>query len=265
MAMAACLMSIALNASASNATQWVLSYQGKSTNQFIWDQRAAGLIRTRVPSKLSDHLLSALGGPPDALHVTGQRYVTVSACVPHDCLDQGFFWLDTQTGIGLGAGYVFGVLKLASNGLSAAAIPASAHKALADWLADHDLMPTSVEFIGRANQSTMLDAALFAPAARYRPAAGGPSFACSSAVSRSEHAICGDAALSELDLKLATLVGEMRHGFGTTVAETQLRDLQRAWLVSRDADCAAAPQLAACLAEQYRAQYTRLENWVPAR
>lgn len=263
--MAACFMLVAMNASAANATQWALSYEGKSTNQFIWDQRAAGLIMTRVPSALSGHLLSALGGPPDALYVSGRRYVTVSACVPHDCLDQGFFWLDTQTGIGLGAGYALGALKLASNGLSAGAIPAPARKALAGWLASHDSAPTSVEFIDRANQSTMLDAAAFAPAPRYRPPPGGPSFACSAAVSRSEKAICGDATLSELDLKLATLVSGMRGGFGSTVAENQLRDLQRAWLASRDADCAAAPALVACLADKYRAQYTMLENWVPAR
>jgi len=264
-AMAACFIPAAMSAATVSATQWALSYEGKSTNQFMGDKRAVTLIRTRVPSRLSDQVLSALGGPPDPVLIAGRRYVAVSACVPHDCPDRGFFWLDTQTGVGLGAHFAGDQLELASNGLSATNIPAAARKALADWLTYQELVPTSLAFIDRANQLTPLDAAAFAVPVPYQPAAGGPSYACTAAVSRSEKAICGDAGLSRLDLELAKLVHLLRHGVASTVEQTQLRDLQRAWLARRDADCAAAPELVACLAEQYRVQYTRLENWVPAR
>lgn len=258
---------------------WVLSYEGKSTNQWIWDKRTRGLVESRLPAALSADVLSALGGPPDPVEVAGGRYFSVSACVPHDCPDKGFFWFDTVTGIGLGAtyrpgrlqsrpgdgGYYFepGALRIGSNGLVAGEIPTPAMRALIDWITDQDLGVASAEFIGVSNASVELDAARFAPRARFQPPPGGPSFDCARASTAVEKRICTDRELAKLDLALAVHVRESRHGHATVGARRQLVELQRAWLKERDASCAAAPDMSDCLARSYRAQYDRLMNWIP--
>ena len=60
------------------STRWLLGYQGKSTNEFIWDKRTGELVNTRVPPALSDEVLNALGGPPDPVVVVDGRYVSMS-------------------------------------------------------------------------------------------------------------------------------------------------------------------------------------------
>lgn len=245
------------------STQWVLSYEGKSTNRFIWDHRTERLVRTRLPAALADDVLSALGGPPEPVLVSDRRYVSVSACVPHDCLDKGFFWIDTNTGIGFGAHYVPPALLIGSNGLSAEQIPPQARQALIDWLTENELKPEAVAFVGNGGARTSLAAAGFQARTQYQAASGGPSFDCARAFSQIDKAICGDAGLAKRDLEMATLFKEIRQGHDTVGARSQVVEFQRNWLRRRNAECTHAADLSACLRDSYRAQHDRLMNWIP--
>ncbi len=243
---------------------WPLSYEGKSSNAFIWDNRAKPLIETRLPGKFSREVLSGLGGPPEPVFVVDKRYVSVSACEAHACPFKGFFWIDTQTGQGLGANIIDGELRLGSNSLSAQQIPAPARRALIDWMSANDVAPVSVEFFDRSGASTSMDAAQFKPTARFEPAADGPSYDCKAAATKVEKTICADAALARQDLALAKLVKELRQGYATIGDRDQLRDFQRKWLKERDATCALAADIGVCLSKQYQTQNDKLRNWIPA-
>lgn len=246
------------------STTWLLGYEGKSTNEFVWDKRATGLVNTRVPPMLSDDVLQALGGPPDPVVLVEGRYVSMSACRPHSCTEKGFLWVDTKTGIGLGAYYLSGTLRLGSNGISADHIPVQARLALISWLTEHDLGTESAEFIGRSGERIKLDSRKFSALAKFQPPSTGPAFDCNLAASEIEKTICADETLSAQDLALSELYNRIRLGSGTTIAQGQLRTLQRDWLKDRDRECAYASSVAACLKDQYTAQYNRLSHWVPA-
>jgi len=260
------LLALTLSTLAHAATiDWPLSYEGKSSNAFIWDKRAKPLIETRLPGKFSREVLSGLGGPPEPVFVVDKRYVSVSACEAHACPFKGFFWIDTQTGQGLGANIIDGELRLGSNSLSAQQIPAPARRALIDWMSANEVTPVRVEFVDRTGAGTSMDAAQFKPATRFEPAADGPSYDCKAAATKVEKNICADAALARQDLALAKLAKELRQGHDTIDARNQLRDFQRKWLKERDATCAPAADINACLGKQYQAQNDRLMNWVPTQ
>ncbi|GJJ00241.1 hypothetical protein RugamoR64_07790 [Duganella rhizosphaerae] len=260
------LLALTLSALAQATTiDWPLSYEGKSSNAFIWDKRAKPLIETRLPGKFSREVLSGLGGPPEPVFVVDKRYVSISACEAHACPFKGFFWIDTQTGQGLGGNIIDGELRLGSNSLSALQIPAPARRALIDWMSANDVTPVSVEFIDRSGASTSMDAAQFKSTARFEPAADGPSYDCKAAATKVEKTICADPALARQDLALAKQVKELRQGYDTIGDRDQLRDFQRKWLKERDATCAPAADIAVCLSKQYQTQNDRLRNWTPGR
>lgn len=264
---ALCLLAfaLALPAIAATSVAWVLDYTGKSTNRFIWDKRTRALVTAHVPAPLARDVLDGLGGPPEPVFVTAGRYLSASACVAHACPDKGFFWIDSVTGIALGAYGSGSELRIGSKDFGAAALPAPARQALLAWLTDNRIAPRSVTFTGRDGRAAALDAAPFTPPARYLPPAGGPSFDCARAATAVEKTICATPALARKDLELATLLEQMRHGYDTIDDRAQLLALQRAWLKKRDAACASAGDAAACLAAQYDAQHERLMNWVPTR
>jgi uncharacterized protein YecT (DUF1311 family) len=249
---------------AASPVGWVLSYEGQSTGTF-WNKRTASLVRDHVPAPLSDDVGRGLGGPSDPVFVTGHRYLRASACVAHDCGDKGFFWIDTRTASGLGAHLAGDVLRLGSKDFAPDQLPGPARQALIDWLTEQQIQPSRVEFVQGDGRSVALAAAGFAPRPHYHPAAGGPSFDCGKAATGIEKAICKDPALAQSDLEMAELVHRIHQGSDTTGARKQLLDLQRAWLKARDAECRRAADFSGCLRGQYRAQYERLENWIPAR
>jgi uncharacterized protein YecT (DUF1311 family) len=246
------------------SANWLLRYEGKSTNAFVWDKRATALVNTRVPPTLSRDVLNALGGPPDPVVVVDGRYVSVSACRPHSCTEKGFLWVDTKTGTGLGAYHSSGTLRLGSNGIAADRIPVQARQALISWLSEQDLQTESAEFIGRSGERTKLQAKDFGAQEKFHAPSTGPAFDCRLAASDIEKTICADETLSAQDLALSELYNRIRLGSGTTIAQGQVRTLQRNWLKNRDRECAHASNVAACLKDQYTAQYDRLNHWVPA-
>ena len=247
------------------ATEWVLSYQGQSTNAFIWDKRAHSFIKNSVPAKMAADLLSALGGPPDPVLVVDHRYVRVSACVPHACMDKGFFWIDTLNDIELGAYLSEDKLVLGSSRLSSDELPVEARQSLIAWLSDVDIQPHTVQFVARDGRVTDINPEQFLPKQKFRPSPEGPSFDCKKASTNIETAICSHPALAKQDLDVASLYIDIRRGSGTVGAQNQLDVLQRTWIKSRNAACETAPALVECIGDQYRRQHDRLMNWVPTR
>lgn len=245
---------------------WVLAYEGQSTNRFISDRRAVALVRSSVPAALSRDVLDALGGPPGPVLVQAGRYLAATACVRHYCPDKGWFWIDSRTGIGLGAYYASpdGVLRIGSTSIAPARVPPPARRALLAWLADYGLTPSAVSFVSRDGRAIRLAPGPFTPPRAYQPPPGGPSFDCRKAATLAEQRICASAALSAQDLALARLVREVRHGHATAAARAELVSLQRRWLGQRDVRCRARAGMDACLGAQYRAQIERIGNWVPS-
>lgn len=252
-------------AAAAGPAEWVLSYAGKSTNAFIWDKRAHELIKSSVPAKVAGDLLDALGGPPDPVQVLDQRYVSVSACVPHACMVKGFFWIDSQSGAGLGAYLSEDTLTLGSNRQLPGTLPSPARQAIIAWLGENAVQPKTVQFVTQSGEVTALIPTQFSPSQKFHAKPEGPSFDCKKASTAIETTICGDAIVAKLDLDLATLVNEIRQGHDTVAARDQLRSFQREWLKGRDAACQKSSAMVQCLAQQYRQQHDRLMNWLPTR
>ncbi len=92
--------------SSKDSASWLLSYDGKSTNQVRWDSRLPGLLRRSLPHVhadfydpkkiLPDNALVALSGPPKPVQVESRRYVTLAASVPGVGELKGLLWVDTN-------------------------------------------------------------------------------------------------------------------------------------------------------------------------
>lgn len=248
---------------------WLLSYEGKSTNELVWDSRTHALVQTRVPAKLSRALIEALGGPPDPVFVRDGRYVSLSACAFHACGEKGFLWVDTRSGVGLGAvaqqwQHLPKTLILGSNAFAADAIPAAARTALLEWLSERDVQPASVTFVDRSGRETELEVARFTPPEKFQPPLSGPSFDCARAATRIETAICNDGSLSKADLELSRLYREIRHGHDTVGVWSELAEFERSWVRSRDAECGGRADVVPCLLQKYQQQHDALWNWLPS-
>jgi len=249
------------------AERWPLQYQNESTNDFIVDARAPGLVKSTIPARFANDLLDGLGGPPDLVYTAADRYFSASACVPHACMSKAFFWYDTNTGKALGAILETwdrdATLDLSSRTLSPNRIPDPALSALKHWLTDLDVTPKSA-FFTNAGGRTAISVSNFQPHTGFVPPPGGPSFECRLATTAIEHEICKSPDLSKSDLRLAQLVREIRNGHSTAPAREQLREFQQSWLRSRNASCTHSRSIPDCLAESYDTQYNALMNWLPA-
>lgn len=272
--------SFAGNASpVANGTAWVLDYAGDSANPFIWDTRTSKLIQSRVPSAISENVLSGLGGPPNPFIVLDHRYASTSACRAHSCMEKGFFWIDTLTGRGLGAFIVADlasyvgpdsiassrstILQLGSNSLGPEQLPREAKQAVIAWLSDENIRADQVEFFHGSDASVTVNDAELTARPTFTPPAGGPAFDCAYAGNGVERTICSDTSLAAQDLALSKLYNEIRLGSGTQYARQQLQQLQRQWLQQRDRACASAANGPACLRTHYDSQTTVLSKWVP--
>jgi len=190
------LLAAGIAAAAVNS-DWLLTYKGKSTNDVIIDERAADLIDAVVPASLTAEVWAGLHGPPDPVLVDEGRFVVVSACVAHYCLDQGFLWIDVKTNAGVGAylsgavstesgdvDYSDSLLTIGSNAFSDKQIPAKAINALRAWLSEHGVDVGAVRFAGKDDRRVELDPSRFAQNVRFVPDPGGPSFDCKKATGR---------------------------------------------------------------------------------
>ncbi|MFT3897262.1 MAG: lysozyme inhibitor LprI family protein [Thermomonas sp.] len=257
-------LTIVIDASA--AERWPLAYRDQSSNQFIWDKRTPRLVRTVVPHQFVPELLAGLGGPPDPVYVTSDRYFSASACVQHACPSKSFFWYDTNTGSGLGAildAWEDGDLTLVSKTIDPKNIPNPAVSDLRRWLTDLGIRPKSVVFADAKGKKSSLIPADFAPAQSFVSPVARSSFNCSKAATVIEKQICTDSTLSKLDLELSDLVREIKLGHSTLPDRHQLLEFQREWLTHRDQQCKAEIDMEACLVTSYKQQYDALMNWKP--
>lgn len=102
---------------------------------------------------------------------------------------------------------------------------------------------------------------LLLPLSAYAAPQEQPSFDCKKALSASEKAICANAALSHLDLRLGRIWREMLVDFDLDNGQTiQIKSDQRAWLVRRN-EC---KQDANCLGKLYQDRLSLLEGSNPA-
>jgi uncharacterized protein YecT (DUF1311 family) len=259
-----------LASAAAKPTPWPLEYRDRSTNAFIWDKRTEPLVRATVPRPLVELVLEGLGGPPGPVDVVQSRYVSASACVPHYCPSKAFYWIDTATGVALGAHYEDGLgdeantLDLGSRTLGADSIPAPAATALVAWLTEEDLVPARVVFHDGRGHATTLPATRFRAHPAYVPPGGGPSFDCRRAATPVERTICANPVLMEQDLALARLFEESIQGHDTRKSRDELRAFQREWLRTRDAACTASDDAVRCLMDSYDSQHDRLMHWLPS-
>ncbi len=95
------------------------------------------------------------------------------------------------------------------------------------------------------------------------PRAPLPSFDCADARTRVERAICSEMALAQLDRRIAEAFN-MRLRFEAQGNQPPtVRAQQRAWLIERDAACAASANtaLVSCLAQQYASRLTALQSF----
>ncbi|MCW0232623.1 MAG: hypothetical protein OJJ21_03395 [Ferrovibrio sp.] len=91
---------------------YVVAKPNISTNRLIWEPEFNRLLDNAVPNPiplylgmtpnrevetLRYHLGTVLGGPPNPVRVTEERYITASACRPHSCPEKGLVWVDTAT------------------------------------------------------------------------------------------------------------------------------------------------------------------------
>jgi hypothetical protein len=257
-------LTIVIDASA--AERWPLAYRDQSSNQFIWDKRTTRLVRTVVPRQFVPELLAGLGGPPDPVYVTSDRFFSASACVQHACPSKSFFWYDTNTGSGLGAildAWEDGDLTLVSKTIDSKNIPNPAVSDLQRWLTDLGIQPKSVVFVDAKGRKSSLIPSDFAPAQSFVPPVGGPSFDCNKATTKIEKHICASSTLSKLDLQLSDLVREIKLGSSTIPDRGQLLEFQRKWLIDRDQQCRAEIGMEACLTTSYEQQHDALMNWKP--
>lgn len=245
---------------------WALEFEGKSTNEWIGDERAEGLIAAAVPSKLKLGKLTLgrfLSGPPDPV-IVHEKLVSLSACQAHNCGAKGFLWIDTEHDAGVGA--IFdgeGALMVGSNGVGPKELPQRALSSMREWISEHDLAVTSAKFMGKDGKTSPLSVSDFSRSQRFEPPRGGPSFDCRKASTAIERTVCGDPRLAKADLDLAAYYDGIRRGHSTTRARAQLAQFQKDWIKRRNIDCASSRDMAECLLKTYKEQRAALGHWLP--
>jgi len=270
------LLSVACPQAQAGSDNWLLQFDNRSTNDFIWDTRAKSLIKRVLPRVVAKEVLENLTGPPDAVHVEHGRYFSASACMAHSCTDKGFFWMDLVTGNAVGAASVIPpdaapwsgtdepiALLLGSKGIDADAMPPEARQSLQRFLDRNEIVPKRVTFVTASGEHRTLDPAGFAARPRFEPPEGGPSFDCTAAKSAIEHAICASPDLARADLELSRAYHDLYAGLDRVAFERQLQSLQRAWVLKRNQTCGRDAHPEECLMSSYRQQQEVLRNWAP--
>ncbi|MGH9377980.1 MAG: hypothetical protein ACRD1I_04200 [Terriglobia bacterium] len=96
-------------AQTASATKWLFTYEGKSANELIADNRFEPLLKKYFPSALVKFWSTQsqekyvpgvasefLTGEPDKVRVDDGRYVIASGCLARFCEDRGLLWVDTH-------------------------------------------------------------------------------------------------------------------------------------------------------------------------
>ncbi len=153
---------------------WIKEFEGKSTNEVVWDDRFQTLLSENVPktrvnlgmtdnaSPLVDSVNEVFSGAPEDVFVRDGRFVVLSASRHQSAMEKGFLWLDLKTGVVIGSvvHYYFGKLELEntdsamlliySKQVGVESLPREFQKALEHWIATNNIRVESSRFVGRA-------------------------------------------------------------------------------------------------------------------
>jgi hypothetical protein len=143
---------------------WILQHD--STNGVVWDPHWSRLAARTTPRfdlgptvyrrRLLAHFEAGMGGPPDPVRIVDDRYIVLGACVPHDCGDKAFLWIDPVDDLTIGAiasapyqdeatpsPIVF------SRSVSCVTLPGRFRTAFDAWLIASRIKPGPIGFVGR--------------------------------------------------------------------------------------------------------------------
>lgn len=155
---------------------WLKEYAGKTTNSLAWDKRFGTLIESISPitkqdfgldeKNLAGTLRGALGGPPDDVSISENRYITFSACQFHFCPEKGFVWIDLLESTAVAAIIHYDsrrdnfsdhpVLLVFSNDVEGSALPQRFKADLNKWLRQKTDNKITKVFINAGGEATNL-------------------------------------------------------------------------------------------------------------
>lgn len=135
---------------------WLLSFNGKSTNEVVWDKRFNGLLSAVVPNSKSNYskdpgqmksdLKLHLSGPPSVVQIKDDRFIVLSACWAHSCGNKGIIWIDNKQKISAMAFGSDGSMTVASRSIKAMDLPSELVLALKAWAKSEGLKIGRVTF-----------------------------------------------------------------------------------------------------------------------
>jgi hypothetical protein len=149
---------------------WLLKYQGKTTNSVVWDKRFGGFLTSVTPQvnldlgtsvgsrkkNLKNIVQELIGGPPEDVIVNDNRYVILSGCRQHSCDEKAWLWCDTKNGVVIGAlvHYVFQgkyaknpSLLIFSRQFKEPKFPERFERDLNGWLIKNQIAPGVMRFV----------------------------------------------------------------------------------------------------------------------
>ncbi len=102
------------NTFATTDLKWLLEYSDKNTNSVIWDERFDKTLGTHVPKvevniglgeahPLANGVYAFIGGPPEEVTLSDNRYMTLAGCRHHSCPEKAWIWIDLQENLVVGA------------------------------------------------------------------------------------------------------------------------------------------------------------------
>ncbi len=141
--------------------EWLKTYNGKATNELLYDKRFVGLLKSIAPdvkdmvekgSSLVDSAYDRLGGPAEAVEVKNNRFVLARAEMAHFERAKAFVFYDLKEKRGILAivdgeewPTLFTVGKQYSEQTQ---FPTEFTKALKDWLQSEKVIVTARVFVG---------------------------------------------------------------------------------------------------------------------
>ena len=140
---------------------WVTNYNGRSTNELLYDKRFVGLLKSIAPdvkdvvekgSSIVDSAYDRLGGPPETVEILNNRFLLAKADMAHFARAKAFLFYDLKEKRGILA-IVDGeewptVFTATKQYTDKSQFPPDFDKALTDWLQHEKVIATAKVFVG---------------------------------------------------------------------------------------------------------------------
>jgi hypothetical protein len=144
----------------SATSRWALIYEGDSfkSQNFLYDKRVERILFSTLGIRRGSREMAAFQGVPSPVVVNDGRFVWTSSCEPHECpYNQGFYWMDAETGEAVAARAEASRLASSTGGLQHrlvigstrqrySLVAAQAKDALREWIRRQKLTFISVVF-----------------------------------------------------------------------------------------------------------------------